>query len=320
MNVNNNIMTKEDILNKKKEIINKIIKKDSLEIPQKPKINKKYNYDYNFPQTTKNNFNHFSSMNNLNNQNYKKFNNNGIQTSRNVINKLLYIPCMNCGNEIPVNEVEKHSSICLTVNNDILKKENDEEKFELINYKLKKIGDHLNNIFLGKLDQVTDILRKEVSIYGRELYKYISNSINIEDATINNIKFLKILCENCENIQKKYGKLSLSSSIIIDRVKVLINEKIFKIKTILRKRALIRRNLNQKKYETNISLFKNNNIDSETENNNYNNNYNIKNKIEEIQSDIENQTINQLNNTITSLNSSVSSQSFYNTKTDLKKK
>ena len=95
---------------------------------------------------------------------------------------------MNCGNEILFNEIEKHSSICLKINNDILKVERNEEQFELINYKLKKINDHLNNIFLGKADSVTDILKNEIKLYGKELYKYITDSINIEEASLDNIK------------------------------------------------------------------------------------------------------------------------------------
>ena len=148
-------------------------------------------------------------------------------------------------------------------------------------------------------------------------YKYITDSINVEEESLDNIKFLKKISENCENLQTKNGQLSLSSSIIIDRVKVLINEKIMKIKVILRKKAEERNDKNKKIYETNINYYKNN--DSESDTNNYNN-YNVTNKIEEIQSDIENQTMNQLNNTLTSLNSSVSSQSLYYINPDYRKK
>ena len=322
MLVNRNKISNKKELNNKQEMIQILTNKNSLNIPEEPKNNNKQNYIINFEQKSINNLNYNSTRNNIstqNNNNNNNENNNQKEPIKNNRNKLLYIPCMNCGNEIPVNETEKHSLICLTVNSDIINKENNGKEFEFINYKLNKINTHLNNIYLGKLDMVTDNLKKEVSIYGRELYKYISESINVEEVTLNNIKYLKILCSNCENLQRKYGKLSLSSSIIIDRVKVLINEKILKIKTILRRNALIRKDMNQKKYETNINLIKYN-FDSETETNNNNNNYNINNRIEEIQSDIENQTINQLNNTLTSLNSSVSSQSFYNVKTDLRKK
>ena len=316
----NSITNKKELLNKQ-DMSQIITNNNLLEIP-KSKFNNKQNYNFNFENTSMNNINYNTTRNNIisqnDNNNYHEKNNQA-ESIKNNRNKLLYIPCMNCGNEIPVNETKKHSLICLTVNSDIINKENNGKEFEFINYKLNKINTHLNNIYLGKLDMVTDNLKKEVSIYGRELYKYISESINVEEVTLNNIKYLKILCSNCENLQRKYGKLSLSSSIIIDRVKVLINEKILKIKTILRRNALIRKDMNQKKYETNINLIKYN-FDSETESNNINNNYNKNNKIEEIQSDIENQTTNQLNNTLTSLNSSVSSQSFYNVKTDLRKK
>ena len=323
MFVNGNRIINKKESNNKQEMNQIITIKNSIDIPEESTINNKQNDNINFEQKSINNLNYNPKKNKLNSQNKTKNNykNNyqaePINNDRNR-NKLLYIPCMNCGNEIPINETEKHSSICLTANNEIINKENSEKEFEFINYKLNKINTHLNNIYLGKLDMVTDNLKKEVSIYGRELYKYVSESINVEEVTLNNIKYLKILYSNCENLQRKYGKLSLSSSIIIDRVKVLINEKILKIKTILRKNALIRKDINQKKYETNINLIKYN-FDSETETNNINN-YNINNRIEEIQSDIENQTINQLNNTLTSLNSSVSSQSFYNVKTDLRKK
>ena len=314
MIVNENNRKKNFLITERSNIKRQKINFNLLEVPEEGKTNIKLKYNN---KNTPVKVNHLNLSYYINNQNLNSTRKSAIQSFSKHSDKLLYIPCMNCGNEILFNEIEKHSSICLKINNDILKVERNEEQFELINYKLKKINDHLNNIFLGKADSVTDILKNEIKLYGKELYKYITDSINVEEESLDNIKFLKKISENCENLQTKNGQLSLSSSIIIDRVKVLINEKIMKIKVILRKKAEERNDRNKKIYETNINYYKNN--DSESDTNNYNN-YNVTNKIEEIQSDIENQTMNQLNNTLTSINSSVSSQSLYYINPDYRKK
>ena len=237
MIVNENNRKKNFLITERSNIKRQKINFNLLEVPEEGKTNIKLKYNN---KNTPVKVNHLNLSYYINNQNLNSTSKSAIQSFRKNSDKLLYIPCMNCGNEILFNEIEKHSSICLKINNDILKVERNEEQFELINYKLKKINDHLNNIFLGKADSVTDILKNEIKLYGKELYKYITDSINVEEASLDNIKFLKKISENCENLQTKNGQLSLSSSIIIDRVKVLINEKIMKIKVILRKKAVTR--------------------------------------------------------------------------------
>ena len=170
MIVNENNRKKNFLITERSNIKRQKINFNLLEVPEEGKTNIKLNYNN---KNTPVKVNHLNLSYYINNQNLNSTRKSAIQSFSKHSDKLLYIPCMNCGNEILFNEIEKHSSICLKINNDILKVERNEEQFELINYKLKKINDHLNNIFLGKADSVTDILKNEIKLYGKELYKYI---------------------------------------------------------------------------------------------------------------------------------------------------
>ena len=63
--------------------------------------------------------------------------------------ELKFIPCMNCGNLISFDDIEKDSLTCTKVSDEIMK--NDISKLEInsIDYKLKKLQEHLLSMLNG---------------------------------------------------------------------------------------------------------------------------------------------------------------------------
>lgn len=59
---------------------------------------------------------------------------------------VLFIPCMNCGNMIHLEEIEQHSNHCVEVKKDIVVAETSKYTYNTIDYKLRKLHDHVNNI------------------------------------------------------------------------------------------------------------------------------------------------------------------------------
>jgi hypothetical protein len=57
-----------------------------------------------------------------------------------------YIPCINCGNWVHLDEVEKHSNTCVEVKEEIILTESSPYPYKSIDYKLNKLLEHLNNL------------------------------------------------------------------------------------------------------------------------------------------------------------------------------
>ena len=51
------------------------------------------------------------------------------------------VPCVNCGDFIDMDEVEKHSNSCLYVQNDVLESMNNNSNMLVFNTKLKKLDE-----------------------------------------------------------------------------------------------------------------------------------------------------------------------------------
>ncbi len=206
-------------------------------------------------------------------------------------NMLIYIPCLNCGCDILFDEIEQHSMICIKVKEEILKNEKSKNEFKSINYKLIKLKEHILEIIQGKDNS---LLKNEFIIFGKDLYNIISKNINVDMASLNNIKILKLSINEINDLEKKNeSNLSLSSLIIFDRTKVLINEKIIRLKDIMRLNAK-----NKKKEFNQIDIEQ------------------LKNKIEEIVSDIDTKNLNNTNNFTSLSSNTVNNISFMQEKTN----
>ena len=171
-----------------------------------------------------------SSINNNNNNNNKNFSSSNISLKRvnskesTNSNGLLYINCMNCGNSIPADNIEEHSKTCVKVSEEILKNDNNKNEIFSINFKLKKLKEHLTSINTGEIKIPTNI-EKEISFISTVLLEYVNECINLENINLNNIKNFKKILKNLEMLSLTY-KTSMSSMILIDRSKILVNEKL----------------------------------------------------------------------------------------------
>ena len=131
---------------------------------------------------------------------------------------------MNCGNSIPADNIEEHSKTCVKVSEEILKNDNNKNEIFSINFKLKKLKEHLTSINTGEIKIPTNI-EKEISFISTVLLEYVNECINLETINLNNIKNFKKILKNLEMLSLTY-KTSMSSMILIDRSKILVNEKL----------------------------------------------------------------------------------------------
>lgn len=136
---------------------------------------------------------------------------------------LLYIPCMNCGNSIAVDDIEKHSLTCTKVSKEVLENDSKKSEFYPIHYKLKKLKEHLLGIKNGETI-VPASVKKEMEYISTILIQYINDTLKLEEINLANIKELKKILKNLE-ILPKTNKSLMSSLILIERTKVLVSEK-----------------------------------------------------------------------------------------------
>lgn len=136
---------------------------------------------------------------------------------------LLFVPCMNCGNNISVNDIEQHSLKCTQVSEEVLKNETNAYELYPINYKLKRLKEHAANISNGKVE-VPKEFEKEIKYIATVLLQYITDTLDLEIISLSSLKEFKKILKNLETLSLTY-KTSISSLILIDRTKVLVNEK-----------------------------------------------------------------------------------------------
>lgn len=108
-------------------------------------------------------------------------------------NCILFIPCMNCGNTIHIEEIEEHSNKCVEVKKDIVVAETSKYTYNTIDYKLRKLHDHVENI------RNLNSQMKLKSEFSREMHHFhtlgqlLSDSISlaqINNSTLANLKKL----------------------------------------------------------------------------------------------------------------------------------
>ena len=132
---------------------------------------------------------------------------------------------MNCGNCIPLDEIEQHSNVCTKVSEEMLKTETNKTEVYSISYKLTKLKEHLTNVMDDKGQGSNNIYVKEMSYISTVLLQYINDTLSYEKIDINNIKELKKILKNLETLSKQY-KSSVANMVLIDRTKLLVKEKL----------------------------------------------------------------------------------------------
>ena len=166
----------------------------------------------------------------------------------------MHIPCMNCGNLISLNDIEKHSLTCTKVSEEVMKSESSKYELYSIDYKLKKLNEHLSSILNETKDNNYDY---EMQYLSTILLEYVKKVLILQKIDIPTIKEFKKVVKNLENISIKH-KNNLSELILIDRTKLLVNEKLKIFKDEYKKEANSRKSNILKsgsiKYEEDLKL------------------------------------------------------------------
>ena len=156
----------------------------------------------------------------------RKTPNNSLKKSESISKEspvILSILCMNCGNSIPVDEIEEHSKFCTKVSEEIIKNESNHYEVYHINYKLKKLGEHVES-YTQPDSKLPKNLEKEIKCISTLLSQYINDTLNIEQISTKTFQNLKKIFQNVDNLAKP--NFNISTLILIDRAKVLISEKV----------------------------------------------------------------------------------------------
>ena len=166
----------------------------------------------------------------------------------------MHIPCMNCGNLISLNDIENHSLTCTKVSEEVMKSESSKYELYSIDYKLKKLNEHLSSILNETKENNNDY---EIQYLSTILLEYVKKVLILQKIDIPTIKEFKKVVKNLENISIKH-KNNLSELILIDRTKLLVNEKLKIFKDEYKKEANSRKSNILKsgsiKYEEDLKL------------------------------------------------------------------
>jgi hypothetical protein len=115
-----------------------------------------------------------------------------------------FIPCINCGNWIQLDDVEKHSNYCVRVKAEILSSESSPYPYKSIDYKLQKLLEHLNNLKNSEKIPTEEILNDKHFLFS--LSKYISDSLQIVQISNKSLVDLKKILINIDVRIKKFKK------------------------------------------------------------------------------------------------------------------
>ena len=165
---------------------------------------------------------------------------------------IIPIPCMNCGNLVEIDKIEKHSLNCFKVSNNILYLELPNKETNNINYKLKKLNDYITNI---EKEENSDNIKYLITV----LKEYIEKVLKINKINNENIKELKNIYKNFTMLNNSKHS-SLNFIILIDRARILVQEKIKIFKNIINKteiskspKSLSNNRSQQSEFETQIN-------------------------------------------------------------------
>lgn len=168
-------------------------------------------------------------------------------------NHFLFIPCINCNNLVHIENIEVHSNTCTRVKEEVIVAESSQFTYHMIDYKLKKLQEHLNEAnnsvegqystnnsnYLSSLDYSKDMH------YILSLQQYITDAISMSKIGHKTIIELKKILTNIDTLTVTY-KGSMSTLILIERTRVLVNEKIVILKEDFKK-TLQTKKINERK-------------------------------------------------------------------------
>jgi hypothetical protein len=112
---------------------------------------------------------------------------------------LVFMPCINCGKEVHVDDIESHSNFCTRVSDEVIKADLSKFSYHTVNYKLNKLQEHINTIKNYESNYNTPLeMSKEMSYISTVLLQYIIDGLSYEKINIHSIKELKKILTNLE--------------------------------------------------------------------------------------------------------------------------
>jgi hypothetical protein len=164
------------------------------------------------------------------NSNYTSF-------QHNTNEKVLFIPCLNCGNTISLDDIEKHSEICINVKKDVLLSDQQNCSLKGIDHKLKKMYESVKlikenteskAILAEKSQQRTSTQNKQNSYSDVvkdmpiiiSLLQYLTDMLKISEGSDETLLKMKKVLQNLETLILTF-KGNISTMILLDRSKLL---------------------------------------------------------------------------------------------------
>jgi len=160
-------------------------------------------------------------------------------------NNLLFAPCMNCNNMILLEEVENHSNNCIVIKEEVNKIEASKYAYHVVDYKLKKILEHIQTLqipddkyndknlvgtqshqrlsSIPKDPKLAAELSKETHIF-HILETTVKDAISVAKISNSSLSTLKKFLINLDSITHSF-KGTWTTSILIDRCRILLHEK-----------------------------------------------------------------------------------------------
>lgn len=137
---------------------------------------------------------------------------------------IMHISCINCGCSIVFDEIDNHAAKCIKVTEEVMKNEFDNNVLSSIDYKLRKLKEHLSNIN-NEIIQIPQVYDKEIKYVCGKLAQCITESLHLEEIDLYSIKHLKKIIKDIDILNSNKA-LTLSSVMHIDKTRVLVSEKL----------------------------------------------------------------------------------------------
>jgi hypothetical protein len=113
-------------------------------------------------------------------------------------NEIMFVPCINCGNLVHIDDIDDHSNVCVRVKEEIIVAEKSQYSYITIDYKLKKLHEHLIQLKNSEKNlNVNDDLSKEMHFI-LLLSQYILDGIGIAKISNKSLAELKKILINID--------------------------------------------------------------------------------------------------------------------------
>ena len=127
-------------------------------------------------------------------------------TKKDKDSNLLFIPCLNCNNMIHMDEIESHSNKCNSVQEEIEKVESSKFTYHVVDFKMKKIQDHINSLISeDERPTVNSLNNKNKNELNKETHIFHILGTTIKEV----IEIAKISSSSMTQLKKHYLNINV---------------------------------------------------------------------------------------------------------------